>query len=91
MILVISYSGDVGTTPILNWLASSGRQYKRINLAEEDFSKLTISITNKDTHLICLELSDGSILNFNEVSIILYRGGAFIFDENKLIKKNEKV
>jgi hypothetical protein len=79
MIVLLSYSGDQIANDVMEWLQVYGCNYKRVNLEEEDFRKLSVTLTNGFSQ-IQLELQDGSSLNPEEVSIFFFRGGLFNFN-----------
>lgn len=74
MIVLLSYPGDQLSNSVIDWLHYYKCCYKRINLEEEDFRKLSLTISESETTMQ-LKLTDGSFLKVNEVSIFLFRGG----------------
>lgn len=80
MIVVLSYNGDAATTEIIDWLHAYGCNYKRVNLCEEDFRRISLDVCTGEKFKLQLELKDGSILDIDEVSVFLFRGGLFEYD-----------
>lgn len=76
MIVIFSYPNDLSTNKIIEWLVRFDCPFKRIHLEDEDFRNITIKLNNTNCE-ICLNLKDGSQLNFEKVSYFLYRGGRF--------------
>ena len=76
MIVIFSYPNEVNTNKIIEWLVRFNCTFKRIHLEEEDFRNITLKL-NKEKCKICLDLKDGSQLDFDTVSYFLYRGGRF--------------
>lgn len=72
MVVIFSYNGDLATPSIMDWLIKFQCPYKRVNLEEEDFRKITIQLSNEKTCL-SLELEDKTILDFENISWCLYR------------------
>ena len=81
MILVLSYSGDAGTTQVLKWLNYYSVPYVRLNLMEENYENLTINISNEKRE-ISLFCSNGKTLNLSEITYTFFRGGCFRYDVN---------
>jgi hypothetical protein len=76
MILVFSYNGDIGTTYVLKWLDYFSVPYNRINLEDEDLNNLSLFFSTDGTNLY-LKLKNGVVIDFNNVSYCLYRGGEY--------------
>jgi ATP-GRASP peptide maturase of grasp-with-spasm system len=76
MIVILSYPGDQVANDVMEWLQAYGSRAKRINLEEEDYRKLSVTI-NDAVADVQLQLKDGSNLKVNEVSIFFFRGGFF--------------
>lgn len=74
MIVLLSYPGDRIANDVMDWLYHFGCHFKRINLEEEDFRKLSVDIRGTHTE-IHFGLKDGSVLNLDEVSVFFFRGG----------------
>ncbi|HET6228322.1 MAG TPA: hypothetical protein VFF27_18725 [Bacteroidia bacterium] len=74
MIVILSYPGDSVTNDVMEWLMAHNCQTKRINLEEEDYRQLSVTI-NEAVADVQLKLKDGSILKVNEVSVFFFRGG----------------
>jgi hypothetical protein len=81
MIVILSFAGDQVTNAVMDWLHVYKCNYKRINLEEEDFRKLTFSIATEELD-IQLELTTGEALKIQEVSVFFFRGGLFQLDLN---------
>jgi hypothetical protein len=79
MIVIFTYPDDYNTNRIIEWFNVWGVEYRRVHLAEELFTNITISLTS-DSSDILLQLSDGFILDFKKISFFLYRGGKFEFE-----------
>jgi hypothetical protein len=79
MIVILSFAGDQVTNAVIDWLHVYKCKYKRINLEEEDFRKLTFSIATEELD-IQLGLANGQVLKVQEVSIFFFRGGLFKLD-----------
>ncbi len=78
MIIILSYNGDAGTTPILEWLQRLNVEYMRVNLEDEDFRKISIVLENGVNNMY-LSLTNGKEINISEVNYFFYRGGRFSF------------
>jgi hypothetical protein len=76
MIVLLSYPGDPITNNVIDWLHLAACKYKRINLEEEDYRQLTVTI-NKKKSTLQFGLKDGTCLKFDDVSMFFYRGGEF--------------
>lgn len=76
MIVILSYPGDQIANDVMDWLHFHGSRAKRINLEEEDYRKLSVTINNAMAE-VQLQLKDGSMLKVQEVSIFFFRGGLF--------------
>jgi len=74
MIVILSYPGDQIANDVMDWLRSYGSKAKRINLEEEDYRKLSVTINDVITD-VQLQLKDGSVLKLQEVSVFFFRGG----------------
>lgn len=74
MIVILSYPGDQIANDVMDWLRAYGSMAKRINLEEEDYRKLSVTINEGITD-VQLQLKDGSILKIQEVSVFFFRGG----------------
>lgn len=74
MIVLLSYNGDRIANDVMDWLTRYDCRCKRINLEEEDFRKMEVSINGNSTE-IQLGLKDGSTLHLDEVSMFFFRGG----------------
>jgi hypothetical protein len=79
MIVILSFAGDQITNAVMDWLYVYKCNYKRINLEEEDFRKLTFSIAAEELD-IQLELANGEVLKLQDVSVFFFRGGLFKLD-----------
>ncbi|WP_092105228.1 ATP-grasp domain-containing protein [Pontibacter chinhatensis] len=86
MIVVLSYNGDVATNEVMDWLHYFRCDYKRINLSDEDYKKISLEIHDDECKLQ-LQLHNDDILDVNEVSFFLYRGGQFVFDTKSCYSK----
>jgi hypothetical protein len=87
MIVILSFAGDQVTNAVMDWLHGYKCNYKRINLEEEDFRKLTFSIATEELD-IQLGLATGEVLKMREVSIFFFRGGLFKLDLNNYNQNN---
>jgi hypothetical protein len=76
MIVILSYSGDQVANDVMEWLLSYGCEVKRINLEEEDYRKISVTM-NDAVAEVQLQLKDGSLLNVNDVRFFFFRGGLF--------------
>lgn len=74
MIVILSYVGDPVTIEVMEWLMAYDCCVKRINLEEEDYRKISVTI-NEAATAIQLQLKDGTSLNLDEVSVFFFRGG----------------
>lgn len=88
MIVVFSYSGDAGTTPVLKWLDYFSVPYIRVNLEEEDYSGISLKITNKKTQLIFSQ-KNGNVIDWEKVTYSFHRGGMFRFN-NSIYSSDQK-
>ena len=71
MIVILSYSGDQIANDVMDWLQALGSSAKRINLEDEDYRKLSITINDAVTD-IQLQLKDGNVLKVEEVSVFFF-------------------
>jgi len=78
LIIVLSYNGDAGTTPVLDWLKSFGSEYRRINLEDEDFRNIQVQFQDGEKE-ISFTTNDGFSFKFSDVSYFFFRGGMFQF------------
>lgn len=74
MIVILSYPGDQIANDVMDWLRAYGSNAKRINLEEEDYRSLSVTI-NEGTTDVQLQLKDGSVLKVQDVSVFFFRGG----------------
>ena len=88
MIVIFSYSGDAGTTPVLKWLDYFSVSYIRVNLEEEDYSGISLKITNKKTQLIFSQ-KNGNVIDWEKVTYSFHRGGMFRFN-NSIYSSDQK-
>ncbi|HNW99572.1 MAG TPA: hypothetical protein PKK00_14290 [Bacteroidales bacterium] len=77
MIVVLSYNGDAGTTPVLEWLQRMNQNFMRINLEDEDFHNISVSLGKENK--ITLILKNGKLLDIANVDYFFYRGGTIPF------------
>lgn len=76
MIAIFSYPDEESTNKVIEWLNYYNCNFKRIHLQDEDFKNIEIHLTEK-TKSILLKLSDGTTLNFNDISCFFFRGIEF--------------
>jgi len=88
MIVVFSYSGDSGTTPVLKWLDYFSVPYLRVNLEEEDFAGISLKITNTNNQLIFTQ-KNGNVIDCKKITYSFYRGGLFPFYNSSNKKDND--
>jgi hypothetical protein len=74
MIVIFSYSGDAGTTPVLKWLDHFSVPYVRVNLEEEDYSGISLKMKNSKTQLTFTQ-KNGNVIDWETVAYSFYRGG----------------
>jgi hypothetical protein len=82
MIVLLSYPGDRIANQVMDWLSRYQCRFKRINLEEEDYRKLAVTIRGTSTQ-IEFGLKDGSTLQLDEVSIFFFRGGLLNSDVHR--------
>ena len=90
MIVVFSYSGDAGTTPVLKWLDYFSVPYKRVNLEEEDYSGISLKITNKNNNQTFL-IASHQLDHISKISdkVIVLKSGEIIDSIDKKYLKIE--
>ena len=77
MIVIFSYPDEESTNKVIEWLNYYNCNFKRIHLQNEDFRNIEVHLTDKAKNIF-LKLSDGTTLNFNDVSCFFYRGMEFV-------------
>lgn len=91
MIVILSYNGDAVTTEVIDWLEALGCDYRRLNLANEDFRNISVELRSGFPIATNLLLQNGEVLDVAQVSYFFFRGGLFSFnkkfnDSNELPK-----
>lgn len=76
MIAIFSYPDEESTNKVIEWLNYYNCSFKRIHLQNEDFKNIEVHLTKKAKNIV-LKLSDGTTLNFNDISCFFFRGIEF--------------
>ena len=76
MIVLFSYNGDKNTNYVIEWLQFYKCNYKRVDLEDEDFRNIRVSISNNTTN-IELKLHSGDTIDFSECDYFFVRGVGF--------------
>lgn len=87
MIVLFTHFQDGSTNKIIEWLHHFQCPFKRVHLEEEHFQNIKIELKSGQPH-ISLLLNSGEIIDFNEVSFFVYRGGRFGFNPSNLTTGN---
>ena len=79
MILLLGKDNDTNINRVIDWLNYYNCHFIRLDFSNEMFQNIEVRFENKKLNFI-LKTINGEILDFNEISYILFRGGRFNFN-----------
>lgn len=88
MVIIFSFSGDLTTNLLVDWLSYYNVEFSRIHLQDEKFNNIKIYKNEKDNLKLNtkLVLASGRTFNFSDISFFIFRGGKFY--KNHISKLN---